>query len=187
MNNELQQNLDTILLDKNTNLKPENLKSGVTCLGITGTLQQSENLYRSLLDGYRIPVVESNFNALWSSAMLICNTYYEDGEIDINSTVDIIFFASLKYNLDESNPSMNWDQLMNWTLTLYDDSDQELYSQKITLTSQYSLRDIARSTFRYDTNYTFGITMGRYSNFQTANLLSDVSKIKKLKIIDSTI
>ena len=119
--------------------------------------------------------------------MLICNTYYEDGEIDINSTVDIIFFASLKYNLDESNPSMNWDQLMNWTLTLYDDSDQELYSQKITLNSQYSLRDIAGSTFRYDTNYTFGITMGRYSNFQTANLLSDVSKIKKLKIIDSTI
>ena len=38
MNNELQQNLDAILLDKNTNLKPENLKSGVTCLGITGTM-----------------------------------------------------------------------------------------------------------------------------------------------------
>ena len=31
MNNELQQNLDAILLDKNTNLKPENLKSDVTC------------------------------------------------------------------------------------------------------------------------------------------------------------
>lgn len=30
MSNELQQNLDAILLDKNTNLKPENLKSGVT-------------------------------------------------------------------------------------------------------------------------------------------------------------
>lgn len=36
MSNELQQNLDAILLDKNTNLKPENLKSGVTCLGVTG-------------------------------------------------------------------------------------------------------------------------------------------------------
>ena len=39
MNNELQQNLDAILLDKNTNLKPENLKSGVTCLGVTGTYE----------------------------------------------------------------------------------------------------------------------------------------------------
>lgn len=187
MNNELQQNLDTILLDKNTNLKPENLKSGVTCLGVTGTLQQSENLYRSLLDGYRIPVVESNFNALWSSAMLICNTYYRDGGIDTNSPVVIIFYASLKYNLDESNPSMSWDQLMNWTLTLYDDSDQELYSQKITLNSQYSLRNATASKFRYDSMYAFGITMGSYSNFKTADLLSDVSKIKKLKIIDSTI
>lgn len=41
MSNELQQNLDAILLDKNTNLKPENLKSGVTCLGVTGTLEAS--------------------------------------------------------------------------------------------------------------------------------------------------
>lgn len=168
MSNELQQTLDNILEDKNTNLKPENLKSGVTCLGVTGTLQQSENLYRSLLDGYRIPIVESNFNALYSPVV-------------------IIFYASLKYNLDQSNPTMNWDQLMNWTLTLYDDSDQELYSQKITLNSQYSLRNTTASKFRYDTMYTFGITMGSYSTFRTADLLSDVSKIKKLEIIDSTI
>ena len=187
MANELQTTLDNILEDKNTNLKPENLKSGVTCLGVTGALQQSENLYRSLLDGYRIPVVESNFNALWSSAMLICNTDYRDEEIDVNSSVVIIFYASLKYNLDESNPTMNWDQLMNWTLTLCGDSDQELYSHKITLNAQYSLRDTTGSKFRYDSMYTFGITIGNYSNFQTANLLSDVSKIKKLKIIDSTI
>lgn len=39
--------------------------------------------------------------------MLICNTNYEDGEIDVNSPVVIIFYASLKYNLDESNPTMN--------------------------------------------------------------------------------
>lgn len=119
--------------------------------------------------------------------MLICNTNYRDEEIDVNSRVVIIFYASLKYNLDQSNPTMNWDQLMNWTLTLYGDSDQELYSQKITLNSQYSLRTTAASKFRYDTMYAFGITMGSYSSFKTANLLSDVSKIKKLKIIDSTI
>ena len=38
MSNQLQQNLDAILLDKNTNLKPENLKTGVTCLGVKGTM-----------------------------------------------------------------------------------------------------------------------------------------------------
>ena len=38
MSNQLQENLDAILLDKNTNLKPENLKAGITCLGIEGTL-----------------------------------------------------------------------------------------------------------------------------------------------------
>lgn len=183
----LDNDLYNIILEKKKNLLPENLKAGVTCLGVTGTLQQSENLYRSLLDGYRIPIAESNFNALWSSAMLICNTNYEDGEIDVNSPVVIIFYASLKYNLDQSNPSMNWDQLMNWTLTLCGDSDQELYSHKITLNSQYSLRDTTGSKFRYDSMYKFGITIGSYSNFKTADLLSDVSKIKKLKIIDSTI
>ena len=34
----LQENLDAILLDKNTNLLPENLKAGVNCLGVNGTL-----------------------------------------------------------------------------------------------------------------------------------------------------
>lgn len=36
--NELQQVLDNILDDKTTNLKPENLKAGITCLGIEGTM-----------------------------------------------------------------------------------------------------------------------------------------------------
>ena len=39
MSNQLQENLDAILLDKNTNLKPENLKQGITCLGVEGTMQ----------------------------------------------------------------------------------------------------------------------------------------------------
>ena len=38
MSNQLQTNLDAILLDKNTNLKPENLRTGITCLGIEGTM-----------------------------------------------------------------------------------------------------------------------------------------------------
>ena len=38
---ELQTVLNNILTDKNTNLKPENLKKGVTCLGVTGTYEGS--------------------------------------------------------------------------------------------------------------------------------------------------
>ena len=41
MANELQTKLDAILLDKNTNLLPENLKAGVNCLGVTGTYEGS--------------------------------------------------------------------------------------------------------------------------------------------------
>lgn len=40
MSNQLQTNLDTILQDKNTNLLPENLKAGVTCLGVEGTMTE---------------------------------------------------------------------------------------------------------------------------------------------------
>ena len=46
MANELQTKLDAILLDKNTNLLPENLKKNVTVLGITGTLESgSSNIH----------------------------------------------------------------------------------------------------------------------------------------------
>lgn len=38
MSNQLQTNLDAILQDKNTNLLPENLKAGITCLGVEGTM-----------------------------------------------------------------------------------------------------------------------------------------------------
>ena len=41
MANELQEKLDAILEDKNTNLLPEHLKAGVTCLGVEGTLETS--------------------------------------------------------------------------------------------------------------------------------------------------
>ena len=40
MSSELQNTLNDILNDKNTNLKPENLRQGVTCLGVEGTLEE---------------------------------------------------------------------------------------------------------------------------------------------------
>lgn len=40
MSNQLQENLDAILQDKNTNLLSENLKAGVICLGVEGTMSE---------------------------------------------------------------------------------------------------------------------------------------------------
>lgn len=37
---QLETNLQKILIDKNINLLPENLKTGITCLGVTGTLEE---------------------------------------------------------------------------------------------------------------------------------------------------
>lgn len=53
----LQENLDAIKLDKDTNLKPENLKAGVTCLGVNGT-----NSYNSKAE---FGIAETNFNGLY--------------------------------------------------------------------------------------------------------------------------
>lgn len=39
MSNQLQENLNLILEEKNTKLLPENLKAGITCLGVTGELE----------------------------------------------------------------------------------------------------------------------------------------------------
>ena len=39
MSNKLQTKLDAIKLDKDTNLLPEHLKAGVTCLGVEGTME----------------------------------------------------------------------------------------------------------------------------------------------------
>lgn len=39
MSNQLQENLNLILEEKNTKLLPENLKAGITCLGVTGSYE----------------------------------------------------------------------------------------------------------------------------------------------------
>lgn len=46
--NKLNTMLDEILLDKNTNLLPTNLKAGITCLGVTGTNPALSNIFCQL-------------------------------------------------------------------------------------------------------------------------------------------
>lgn len=48
MANELQQVLNNIKKDKDTNLLPTNLKDGVTCLGIEGTLENKVKLFNTV-------------------------------------------------------------------------------------------------------------------------------------------
>jgi len=43
MSSQLQENLNLILEEKNTKLLPENLKAGITCLGVTGILEVGNN------------------------------------------------------------------------------------------------------------------------------------------------
>ena len=49
MSNQLQENLEAIKNDLDTNLLPENLKEGVTILGINGELEDVSTL---LTQGY---------------------------------------------------------------------------------------------------------------------------------------
>ena len=79
----LQENLDAIKLDKDTNLKPENLKVGVTCLGVNGRLQNGcklfeteENMlndkdvkYGDLAAIYRNEIANCTSNVIFSSCI----------------------------------------------------------------------------------------------------------------------
>ena len=60
----LQENLDAIKLDKDTNLKPENLKKDVTCLGVTGTYEGSgEGTVEGIKQFYTVDEMNADTNA----------------------------------------------------------------------------------------------------------------------------
>ena len=54
----LQENLDAIKLDKDTNLKPENLKAGNPCLGVSGT--NNYNVYCDANSSVNVPNIAAN-------------------------------------------------------------------------------------------------------------------------------
>ena len=96
MNNELQQNLDAILIDKNTNLKPENLKSGVTCLGVTGTYEGITPDITILSDDYGLETATSGELdndvgiKLFTNANTQSKLYENNSIIEMHATNELI-------------------------------------------------------------------------------------------------
>lgn len=58
---KLQENLIKILYEKEENLIPENLKKGVTCLGIEGTIDLENLLPENIKSGVIINGVEGTY------------------------------------------------------------------------------------------------------------------------------
>lgn len=64
--NNLEYNLNAILIDRNTNLLPENLKKDVVCLGIKGTLIELNGQDKSAIPSVSEQVLEPDkgYNAM---------------------------------------------------------------------------------------------------------------------------
>lgn len=58
--------LQDIKEDKNTNLKPENLKAGVTCLGVEGTLEELQGEEKTITPTTQEQIItpDINYNAI---------------------------------------------------------------------------------------------------------------------------
>ena len=94
MSNQLQTNLDTILLDKNANLLPENLKAGVTCLGIEGAMQPG--LDTSDADATAMDIAPSK-SAYVNGKRIVGEMGALSSDISITNTSDISTVRGLRY------------------------------------------------------------------------------------------
>ena len=77
MANDLQTKLDAILLDKNTNLLPENLKKDVTCLGITGTYEGSGGTVEGIKQFSTVEEMQADTTAKDGDLAVVLNTTYK--------------------------------------------------------------------------------------------------------------
>ena len=112
MNNQLQDNLNDILQDKNTNLLPENLKLGITCLGVNGLLDSGISVVKNIIcsesDGGMSDSLNPQFAHHYqtkictgrSTSRSISRTYlkYDLSEIIDNDNIEILS-AKLHFNV----------------------------------------------------------------------------------------
>lgn len=102
MTNELQTTLDNILEDKNTNLKPENLKTGITCLGIQGIANlngvMSQEEYNTCVNLTKeIIGILTTLPPVTSGLVLALDNRYNDTDLHHNNEI------SYWYNLVDSS------------------------------------------------------------------------------------
>ena len=88
----LQENLDAILVDKKANLLPENLKTGITCLGIKGTYTPplTEDEYTRCLQLTGV-ILNGDTEYTPLSYLITSGTQYLDTLIPVTSTTEIEF------------------------------------------------------------------------------------------------
>ena len=105
MSNQLQENLDAILLDKNTNLLPENIKKDVTILGVTGTLEGDNiNDYIAMPADMttikilncikKIPLLDTSAVTSMSSMFSVCTSLTEIPLIDTSKVTSMTYMFS---------------------------------------------------------------------------------------------
>ena len=135
MSNQLQTNLDAILQDKNTNLLPENLKAGVTCLGVTGTLEPSSDnelvdtgitIIKTLLSKPLSKKIETFDITSNGSDVGITNIYYFGGTIELVdntrrnayslNTMGIFMFVGIKDKKFDATITYTFKDIDNSTL-----------------------------------------------------------------------
>lgn len=90
--NELINELQNIKNDRNINLKPENLRKGITCLGVTGTLEEGENISDYISETFEEDS-SSTIKRGMSTLIKKINT------VDINNKEDLSYFFSGCINL----------------------------------------------------------------------------------------
>ena len=89
MTNELQTKLNKILEQKDINLKPENLKAGVTCLGVTGTYE-GESTTTYIPKATAVEKIGTDYNytdCQLGGAYLKCNYWRLGTSSDQSSTI----------------------------------------------------------------------------------------------------
>ena len=82
MSNQLQTNLDAILQDKNTNLLPENLKAGVTCLGIEGTYEGSGSTTEGIKQFSTIEEMQADTTAKEGDLAVVYRSEVQNATVD---------------------------------------------------------------------------------------------------------
>ena len=82
MANELQTKLDAILLDKNTNLLPKNLKKDITCLGVTGTMESGGGTVEGIKQFSTVEEMQADSTAKEGDLAVVYRSEVQNATVD---------------------------------------------------------------------------------------------------------